>query len=435
MNKKALFYNIGLVLVFTAVLTSAFLVLEIKKDAFDGKVGELQFRLIKTYQEVEDRLFRLDWAAKSGLSHALYDLAHTSGYIASNKCGSVEVSTKDPKAPQWIRMWSRVNGQPKDYITCFPQENKVIEPNLKTLLKREWEILPAFLGVRGIYQFAEDNPKITYSDEGITSTYKSSLRLEKEIEKELQVETGYFDEIPTTAAVAEPEDKSTETRSIVIGKYSANPSFKVTVPYNLSDYEAAEKHAQNIIEECSLELEPSECVFKEIKGKKFLNIDCEQPKPKDHINPKRIFPVCFPTEQILLQGKPHLRFALYIPDRKKPDIAFGDLFSLGTGVFDFTSLISDLANLQGLNLDAINIFQLPDLTSDLPSLFTQVGTDNKYSLSSGSQQYSSDNTYFLNLRLNFKSPFEGQSGNEFDYRVKIDKSGLTYAPEAEKKPE
>ncbi len=416
MNKKSLFYNVGLVLIFTAVLTIAFFILETKKDAFDNKVGELQFRLIKTYQEVENKLFRLDWVAKSGLSHALYDLAYTGGYIESNKCGSIEVKTKDPKAPGRVRMWSKVNGQPKDYITCFPYEDKVIEPNIKTLMRREWDILPAFLGVKGIYQFTETNPKITYSDEGVTSTYRSQLKLETEITKDLQA-------------------KDSDARSIVVGKYSANPSFKVTVPYNLSDYEAAEKHAKKIIEECSLEFEPSECVFKEIEGKKFLNIDCEQPKPKDHINPERIFPVCFPTGQLLLQGKPDLRFTLYIPDMKKPDIAFGDFFNLGTGVFDFTSLISELANLRGLNLNAISIFQLPDLTSELPNLFTQVGADNKYSLSSGSQQYSSDNTYFLNLRLNFKPPYEGQPGNEFDYIVKIDKSGLTYAPEADKKPE
>ena len=116
-NKKSLLWNIGLVIIFFVVMSSAYLLLSAKYEQLSKSqaIGEKQLTLINVYLEGEKLKTYFDLASKFASVQAYYDLGKSGGYYpGKNDCGNY----------YGYALWSYNNTE------CYPA-NDDIENNFK----------------------------------------------------------------------------------------------------------------------------------------------------------------------------------------------------------------------------------------------------------------------------------------------------------------
>ncbi len=91
MNKRAMIFNVALVFLALAVLTTVFIQLSSKQfdkeKGFDKTIGERQAKLFNIYQQAEKALFYIDQSAKLAAWQTVYDLGQRGGFSNQSACG------------------------------------------------------------------------------------------------------------------------------------------------------------------------------------------------------------------------------------------------------------------------------------------------------------------------------------------------------------
>jgi len=90
-SKKAMIFNIALVLLALTVLTTAFFRLSNKQfdktAGLDVQIGERQAQIFNLYQQAEKALFYIDQSAKLSAYQSVYDLGQKGGFENQSDCG------------------------------------------------------------------------------------------------------------------------------------------------------------------------------------------------------------------------------------------------------------------------------------------------------------------------------------------------------------
>ncbi|MBW2981377.1 hypothetical protein KY343_00725 [Candidatus Woesearchaeota archaeon] len=192
-TKKALLFNISLVLITIIVLTTALIALG-QVIPFKEGIGSRAFDIVEVYQEGENKLFYVDQAAKLSAQQAAYDLAQKGGFSNKTKCGKKE-----------------------DYSIWLDATKKDCYPDYKN-------------------EFNKDFNKIMKG-------YLSSVPLY------VNYETSLFDEriigIPHRATVLFFYSGKS------MSNYTIYPSFNVNINYDINKYRDLKEQSNNLISECT----------------------------------------------------------------------------------------------------------------------------------------------------------------------------------------
>ncbi|MFH1063790.1 MAG: M15 family metallopeptidase [Candidatus Woesearchaeota archaeon] len=87
-SKKAMVFNIMIVIFTIMILSYAYIRLTEKMDKVTLEIGENQMKIITEVQEGEKALIFLDFAAKMALYQAAYDLPSSGGFSGTSSCGT-----------------------------------------------------------------------------------------------------------------------------------------------------------------------------------------------------------------------------------------------------------------------------------------------------------------------------------------------------------
>mgnify|MGYP001502561704 CR=1 FL=1 len=138
-NKKALIYNIVLVLIAFAALTSALIIISNKGANLGAQIGSRQAKIIQTYQEAEKTLYFVEKLTEYSLYTSFIEINKKAGYIENSDC----------KTFNKVSLWTEKKSEKEyhDLIKCFPineegnpeiffqQFNKLFKENLNKYLE------------------------------------------------------------------------------------------------------------------------------------------------------------------------------------------------------------------------------------------------------------------------------------------------------------
>jgi len=130
-SKKAILFNISLVIVTIIVLTTALITLD-QANPFRQGIGSKAFDAVVLYQKAETSMFYADQSAKLSAQQTAYDLAQKGGFYNESKCGEKE----------GYAIWS--DGTDKD---CYPEYKTEFQKKFNDIMKEYLNpLLPSSAG-------------------------------------------------------------------------------------------------------------------------------------------------------------------------------------------------------------------------------------------------------------------------------------------------
>lgn len=292
-QKRALIYNIVLVLIAFAALVSALIIIGNKAEELDDKmIGERQSEIINEYQKADKVLYFVDKLGEYSAYESIPQMNKQGGFSENSENSDCERFND-------INLWTKADEEDnRKAVECYPINekgkfvgdfDKFYDPELNKLLKH--------------YSFKVVSREMNVNE--VNSTI-SGQRIK-------------IDSIANEPIVINLEEKETEK-----GEYSYNPSFSLIMDYNFNDYRNATKFSKKVIEKCSKVNDVKECVegiSKEEFNEKIEISTCEgeHKELSDDFYKDRMINFCFRSDKKMLYADNlDIDFAIFIPDKAAP---------------------------------------------------------------------------------------------------------------------
>lgn len=203
-KKKAMFFNISLVLITFGVLLTAYLVMS-NTGFIENPVGKKQSEIFSVYQKGENILLYIDESARFASYETIFELAENGGFSKTSECGT----------------YSSLEGQEFNLLNhkafCQPDIEKSFEDIFNKKIKKYLSNLPKIGQIK--------NYDIEYSDiDYIISIIDNSI-------------------IGISSESIIIKNKNTE--------YAINPNFNIHLDYDFSDYSEYFIASKDISSDCS----------------------------------------------------------------------------------------------------------------------------------------------------------------------------------------